>query len=619
MRTERWRHGVVSFLFLFCCVSMPLAAQNYQLVWSDEFNGTSIDRTKWNFDTGGSGWGNNEWEYYTSRPENASLENGMLVIKAIKESYFGSNYTSARLKTQGKASWKYGKIEARMKLPYGQGIWPAFWMLGDNISTVSWPRCGEIDIMEMIGGSGARDRTTYGTCHWDNNGSHAQAGGSRAMASGRFADDFHTFSITWTAQKIVWYLDGASYYTLDITPASLAAFQKNQFIILNLAVGGSWPGYPDATTEFPQTMMIDYVRVYQDVPALASVTLTAPENNSTLQAHSPLTLAADVKPSDTSTVVKVEFYQEGMKIGEALQAPYTFTIAEISTGYYHFTAKAIMSSGGAASSPSAAVVVEGSAETAPYGSFPLPLPGRIDMENYDMGDAGTAYRDADAVNSGNTYRSEGVDIEPCSDAAGAGYDVTALAQGEWLLYTVNVREAGSYQFSPRIASVSGGGKYHIEVDGADVTGTVAAPITLGSQSWKTSVLPAVKLAAGIHRLKFCVDAAGFSINYIDVSSAPTSALHEAEAAPKAFALDQNYPNPFNPSTSIRFALPLRETVTLSIFDVRGAEVARLIDHAVMPAGIHVREWNAEHVPSGMYFYRLTAGTCSETRRLVLQK
>ncbi|MGE5498191.1 MAG: family 16 glycosylhydrolase, partial [Syntrophothermus sp.] len=185
------------FVSLFLIPALSLNAQSWKLIWADEFDGTTVDQSKWVFEQGNNnGWGNQEREYYTNRSQNAYIDNGSLVIKAIKEIYNGYDYTSARMKTQGKFSVKYGKIEARMKLPYGQGIWPAFWMLGTNISSVGWPACGEIDIMELIGGSGTRDRTAYGTAHWDDGG-HKQKGSSYSLTSGKFADDYHTFALEW--------------------------------------------------------------------------------------------------------------------------------------------------------------------------------------------------------------------------------------------------------------------------------------------------------------------------------------------------------------------------------------------------------------------------------------
>lgn len=234
------------------------------LIWSDEFNYTGLPSpSKWNMETGGNGWGNNELQYYTDRESNAMVENGVLTITARKESFSGMAYTSARITTQNKFDFKYGRIEARIKLPYGQGIWPAFWMLGANFNSIGWPACGEIDIMEMVGGDG-RENTVHCTLHWDNDGSKADYGESYTLPSGIFADDFHVFSVEWDSQRIRGYVDNTEYFVADITPAALSEFQRNFFIILNVAVGGVWPGNPDGTTTFPQTMEVDYVRVYQN-------------------------------------------------------------------------------------------------------------------------------------------------------------------------------------------------------------------------------------------------------------------------------------------------------------------------------------------------------------------
>ncbi len=250
--------GVLLFLSTMVC------AQSYQLVWFETFSGTQLDESVWSFETGGHGWGNNELQYYTSSSDNVFIEDGKLVIQAKKENYSGKNYTSARVITMGKKTFKYGKMEARIKLPYGQGIWPAFWMLGQNFSSIGWPACGEIDIMEMIGG-GTNDRTIYGTAHWSDNGSHASYGGKKSISSGIFADDFHIFGIEWDETAIRWFLDGEQYHVIDITPSGLSEFHNEYFFILNVAVGGEWPGSPDGTTVFPQRMEVDYIRVYQEV------------------------------------------------------------------------------------------------------------------------------------------------------------------------------------------------------------------------------------------------------------------------------------------------------------------------------------------------------------------
>jgi beta-glucanase (GH16 family) len=245
----------------------------WSLTWSDEFDGpsgTTVDRTKWTFDLGGGGWGNQELETYTDRSSNASLDGaGNLAIVASRERFTGADgvardYTSARLKTQGLFAQAYGRFEARLKVPHGQGIWPAFWMLGSDIDGVGWPVCGEIDVMENIG---REPLAVHGTLHGPGYSGGSGIGATYTLPSGqRFADDFHVVAVEWEANAIRWYVDGALYQTR--TPADLPGsarwvFDHPFFIILNVAVGGSWPGSPDASTVFPQRMLVDYVRVYR--------------------------------------------------------------------------------------------------------------------------------------------------------------------------------------------------------------------------------------------------------------------------------------------------------------------------------------------------------------------
>ena len=238
--------------------------EGYSQVWSDEFDGSEVDENNWGYDIGGSGWGNNELEFYTNR--NAYLTDGNLVIRANKENYGGREYTSSRLKTQSKQTVNYGRIDIRAVMPQGQGIWPALWMLGSNFPTVGWPHSGEIDIMEMIGGNG-RENTVHGTAHWYNQSSNQNAsyGGNYGLPSGEtLSTNFHVFSIDWDSTSITWYLDNVQYHTMAINDSSsLAAFRKDFFFIFNIAVGGNWPQYPDASTVFPQRMVVDYVRVFQ--------------------------------------------------------------------------------------------------------------------------------------------------------------------------------------------------------------------------------------------------------------------------------------------------------------------------------------------------------------------
>lgn len=264
MKTS-WMTGLLAALTIGAAQAQAGAADQampgWTLDWSDEFDGHALDRAKWRFETGGHGFGNNEMQYYTDRPENLRVEQGMLVIEARREQYGDRDYTSARIKTAGLMERTHGRYEARIKVPRGQGIWPAFWLLGADIKTAGWPRCGEIDIMENIGKEPA---TVHGTLHGPGySGEHAY-GSPSTLERGVFADGFHVFAVEWEPQRIRWYRDGILYHTA--TPERVKGdwvFEHPFFVILNLAVGGYWPGYPDATTALPQRMLVDYVRVYR--------------------------------------------------------------------------------------------------------------------------------------------------------------------------------------------------------------------------------------------------------------------------------------------------------------------------------------------------------------------
>lgn len=244
----------------------PLSYDGMNLIWQDEFNGEGVDQSKWNFEIGDGcpnvcGWGNNELQFY--REENTSVSNGKLTIQARNQSFSGKSYTSSRLTTQDKFEFQYGRVDIRAKLPEGQGIWPALWMLGANINQVSWPACGEIDIMEMIGGGDGRDNVTHGTVHWDDGG-YASYSGSKKVASGNLSDKYYVYSLIWTNTSIKWLINDEQYHVIDITPAGLSEFRQDFFLIMNVAVGGNWPGSPNSSTQFPQEMKVDYIRVFQE-------------------------------------------------------------------------------------------------------------------------------------------------------------------------------------------------------------------------------------------------------------------------------------------------------------------------------------------------------------------
>ena len=245
-------------------VAAPIAPA-WRLVWSDEFAGSAgspVDDRKWTHDIGGGGWGNNELQHYTSRPSNVRHNGqGQLEIVARAEALDDSSYTSGRISTAGRFTQRYGRFEARIRLPSGTGIWPAFWSLGDNIGGIGWPACGELDIMEVV-----RDfSVNHGTAHGPGYSGGTQLTAAYRLPSGSLADDFHVYAIEWEPNVVRWYVDDTLYQQrtpADLPPGTSWVYDHPFFLLLNLAVGGGFPGPPDASTQFPQTMTVDYVRVY---------------------------------------------------------------------------------------------------------------------------------------------------------------------------------------------------------------------------------------------------------------------------------------------------------------------------------------------------------------------
>lgn len=262
---------LIAALCLVClgCGEKEEETVPFGLTWEDEFDGPAgqlPDPGKWVFDLG-TDWGNAQLEYTTDRPENASLDgDGHLAITARREDYLGQAYTAARLKTKGLFAQARGRFEARIKLPIGQGIWPAFWMLGDDFDGGNWPQCGEIDVMEY---RGQEPHVLIGSLHGPGYSGNNAITHRHELAQGGFNLGFHVFRIDWDETGIVWSVDGYVYHSAtpdDLPPGTEWVFDHPFFLLLNVAVGGRWVGDPDETTEFPQTMLVDWVRVHGDLP-----------------------------------------------------------------------------------------------------------------------------------------------------------------------------------------------------------------------------------------------------------------------------------------------------------------------------------------------------------------
>lgn len=417
------------------------------LVWSDEFEGETLDPNTWERQVGTGtlyglppGWGNNELQYYTDDPSNGFVADGMLHIVA-RENDQGHAFTSARIRTKGNVDVTYGRIEARIKLPTGQGIWPAFWMLPTDSPYGGWAAGGEIDVVESVNEA----TTAYGTIHfggeWPNNTQH----GGQMHPGIDLSADFHVYAIEWEPTRIRWFFDGELYHVVGHeqwwsagAPGDpLAPFDSAFHFLLNIAVGGNWPGPPDGSTEFPQEMLVDWVRVY-----------------------------------DLSQY--------------------------------------------------------------PFLGAPHEVPGRIEAEDFDGGYE--AYLDCDEGNNGGAYRETDVDLQVATEGA---FNVGWICEGEWLEFTVDVAESGTYDVGVRVASLSSGGAFHLEVDGDIATEVLEFDPTGGWQTW-TTVSATVDLSEGAHVIRFMnlgLPGQAYNLNWIDVQPGEPDCLADVNGDGQLTILD----------------------------------------------------------------------------------
>jgi beta-glucanase (GH16 family) len=619
---------LVSVLIAAAGFITPVHA-TFSLVWSDEFNGTGLDAGNWVINIGDGcpdlcGWGNNELQYY--RAENVTVSGGNLVLTTLAESYGGRSYTSGKVTTKDRHSFLYGRMEMRAKLPVGGGMWPAFWMMPQDDVYGGWAASGELDIMES-----SNDMTSIGgTIHYGGTyPSNTYSGGSYSLGGTSFADDFHIYAVEWEPDEMRWYVDGVLYstksssewYTNAAPGDEQAPFDQEFYIILNAAIGGNYTGCTNPgciTAALPQQFLVDYVRVYEDIPnATPAVSITSPASGSSLPAGD-ITIEATASDTDGS-IATVEFYNGFTYLGEDTTEPYSFLWASVPGGCYEIVARAIDDLGGEETDAVDVTVGTGCGQ-APFSGSPIVFPARVEAEDYDLGGEGVAYHDTDTGNNGGQYRLEDVDIEACSDTGG-GFNVGWVSPNEWLEYTVTVPRAGDYTMEARVASLSGGGTFHVNFSGMDRTGDITVPVTGGWQSWTTVTVTAT-LSAGTQYMRFVPTADGFNINYFDIQIVSTDALPGIRES--GFTLHPCYPNPFNPVTTIGYDLQSPAIVSLAVFDVAGRLVQTLVDAEATATGHHRVVWNGLNrtgraVAAGVYFYRLDVGGHSETRRMILVK
>lgn len=554
--------AVITCLALMASISAPseLYAQEWELVWSDEFEGGSLDEDKWSYQygTGSSeglnGWGNNELQYYTDREENIFIEDEMLHIVAREESHEGSNYTSARIRTINQGDWRYGRFEIRAKLPKGQGIWPAIWMMPTENVYGGWAASGEIDIMELVG---HEPDAVHGTLHyggqWPEN---TYSGNEYQLDDGTFNDDFHTFALEWEEGEIRWYVDGENYQTQTDWHSSdqsfPAPFDEEFHMIMNVAVGGDWPGSPDGSTQFPQEMVIDYIRVYQD--ADSDNGNGGPGTGGPATPDDLIPVSLPILFDDPDFNWNMAFF--GFDGGSASVAdnPQTNEIND-SERVGRMIKDGGQFWGGAFTYLEEAFVFDEEEQTISMKVW-SPREGVPVLMKVEQQDGSAEYEIAEPTTTSN----------------------------EWEELTWDMSEAGTETEWDVITLI-----FDLE-DG--------------------------QVGDGSENFTWYFDE--LSVYGVDQEHTSAETDHRPGDIPLRHALHQNYPNPFNPNTNIRFDLPEQSDVSLEVFDITGRRIA-LLSRGHHTAGTHTVSFDASGLSSGVYFYHLQADDFLETRHMTLVK
>ena len=605
-----------SYMIKFFCAALLLilqfeaGAQNYQLVWSDEFNG-SIG-PDWVFETGGGGWGNNEKQFY--QQQNASVSNGNLVITARKESVSGHQYTSARMITRGKKSFQYGRIEARILTPNGQGLWPAFWMLGNDIDVpeIGWPKCGEIDIMERIN----NDAQTLGTPHWDNNGWNY-----RPATTPTTNGQYHIYSVTWDASSIRWFVDGVQYHTFSIlnNVESTHEFHRPFFILLNVAVGGNLPGQTIDESRLPAQMLVDYVRVYQDagVQPCSGTYTTVP---ATIQAEHYC----------TSSGIQLENATDaggGQNVGYIDANDYMVYRVNVPTaGSYKIQYRVASLNGGGN------IRFEKAGGTPLFGSIAVPSTGgwqtwQTISHNVDLpaGQQEVAIAAAaggfninwfsiepntpsfsTTIQAENYSSMSGIQTENCSEG---GLNVGWIDSGDWMAYSITIPTAGTYRVIYRVASPNASRTLRLERNsGTTQLGSVTIPNTGGWQNW-TNVAHNVTLTAGTYTIGIATSTGGFNLNHITITSNLSARMSTEGDFTTEKEEDDNTLSVFpNPSTG-RVTIKVSKPSLVKIMDAAG----RTFHSSFVNESLTIDRMN-----SGIYLVLMQNSLQTRTQKLVFK-
>ncbi|MEM6645343.1 MAG: family 16 glycosylhydrolase [Bacteroidota bacterium] len=615
-------------VLLFLGVLLPAAALaqvTYELVWAEEFDGPEIDRNTWNFWDGTAF--NNELQYYTDRAENAFIEDGVLHIVGQTENFGGQQYTSARLDTRFNQFFTYGRFEARAKMPIGQGLWPAIWMMHNQELYGGWPYSGEIDIMEYRGNE---PNTVHGTVHYASRpaspGSNALAdrrfrGDAFQLPSGTFNDEFHVFAVEWDETGIRWFMDDEQYHEISIASLGDAdpyPFNHDFYMILNLAIGGDFLPNPVPGVVFSETMLVDYVRIYQNANAAPVANLAVAEDR--VDTGVPVALVADA--TDDGAVDSVAFFVDNTLIHTDREAPFAYDWLA-TDGCYAVSALAYDDAGRISPRVAPTEVIVGSGCRLRSFDGAIPIPGVIDLTRYDQGGQNVAYFDTTPLVNlgnaeGNDWRpNEGVDIVPIAGEAGA-YAIGNIEGGEWTQYLLDVEETAEYDITLRAASPNRRASVTLSTRGDRITSFSRLPGAEASQPFTEETRENIELAAGRYRVQVDFGLEGILAHQLVITRATSTSVEETEQPARA-VLHPAYPNPFNPQTVIRYELASAAMVTAEVFDALGRRVRTLVNGMPRAAGAHQLTFDAANLPSGLYTLVLTTPSDRLTQRLTLAK
>jgi beta-glucanase (GH16 family) len=592
MRSNRIRNVMAVWLLgITAWVSLQtVLAQTQYLVWSDEFNGTAIDTSVWSF---GAGATNDNVHYYTARSENARLVSGELQIIARKESYMGYDYTSALLQTKNAVSWRRGRVEARIKLPGGAGFVPAFWMMPADDMYGWWPCSGEIDIMEH---PTTQPSAIYGTAHARAYSSFmGTAPKSTSIQIPDAETAFHVYAVEWSAEQIDYYVDTTKYFTVTNDHGGPPSWPFDQpfYIILDLAVGGGWVGNPAPTTVFPALMEVDYVRVYQllDDMLISGKDFVLPMSSGVPYAVPLVPGAAyswSIPPTSQITAgqsthqISINWGNTGGNVGVTA----VMTGASATFTYPVVVSNNLLRNGGFE-------------KGVKYWNNGVAYPAKASMD-----------LDSAALVPGNHWAKAVV------TTAGANpWDVQITQQG------FAVKSGTQYEGRFKAKADVSGKSISVSLINAKTFNYYGGMTVMLSDAWKayTFRVTPTENAGGSFNVDFGLQAGMYaidSISLVDPTVQSSGGTHDGERVPGLFSVGQNYPNPFNPVSTIGFAIAESRFVTLKVYDLLGREVAVLVNEQKVPGRYEVK-FDASALASGVYLYRIQAGTFAETKKLVV--